>query len=169
MPRQKDGCLYEMNDQPGFYNVRNGNNYELSLDFKGELQNTSEDKILVTRFWTVYGKVTVPAIEKETAMAGMQPGDEIIGVHIARDADSGAAEAHLVITRRASSPPLDPNALPIVLKDGDGKPLTAAAVAIGPFKRISVIPSCVHMQFCHGFPPNICAAAFRTSYNCMTY
>lgn len=126
-PDQASGCRYEMNDRPGFYNVSKGVTYELKLDFKGELKNVVDDTILETRLWTVHGQVTVPAVEREAAVAGLQTGDEIIGLYIARNEDSGAAEAHVIITRRAGSPPLDLAALSMTLKDAGGKPVVAAS------------------------------------------
>jgi len=125
-PNQTEGCLYEMNDQPGFSNVVKKTKYVISLYFQGQIQNLSSSTTLANREWTVIGDTTPILEQEEVAMAGLQPEDRIVGVHISQN-ENGAAEAHIVIQREHGSPALDPYAVSFSLLDAEGVQVSPAS------------------------------------------
>ncbi len=135
-PSQATGPSYTMSDSPGFRNVVPGVNYTVDLQFRGQLIDvTSSGAPLKSADWTVRGQTTVAAsLDDDTVTAsvpgeGLQPGDRIVGAHLAKNED-GSSEVHLVAIRPTGAPPLDPSKILANLKDGAGHPVRAiSAVA----------------------------------------
>jgi hypothetical protein len=120
-PDRATGCQFSMSDAPGFRNITPGKTYNLELSFEGKLIDTSRgNAVLVSGGWTTSGSTTVPETVATAKAVGLAATDRIIGVHRARNAESGADELHIVIIRKAGQPPLDPAAVPLMLVDDAG-------------------------------------------------
>ncbi|TGX52356.1 hypothetical protein E5A73_16310 [Sphingomonas gei] len=57
---QAGGCTFEGRDTPGFPNVAPGHTFEINLDFRGELKDTTNGNVFTSSTWSVVGSVTIP-------------------------------------------------------------------------------------------------------------
>lgn len=132
-PTQATGCNFSMLDEPGFHSVLKGTSYGIALDFKGQLINTAAGgAVLQEKLWSVTGNTVVPpSADAATPAVKLMDTDKIVMAFNTQNADSGAPEFHLIITRPAGRPPLDPASLGLTLQDASGqtvKPSAAPAV-----------------------------------------
>lgn len=122
LPQRATGCQFLMSDTPGFSNIQLGKTYNVDLSFEGKLIDTSRGgAVLVSGAWTTSGRTTVTEILVSASSVGLAATDKIIGVHRARNAESGATELHIVITRPADQPRLDASAIKLSLIDAAGR------------------------------------------------
>lgn len=128
-PSQATGCNFSMFDEPGFHNVSKTYRYDVALDFKGQLINTAAGgAVLQEKLWSVTGSIVVPALAGAAAAAvELMETDKIVMAFQTRNADSGAPEFHIVITRLAGQPPLDAASLGLTLLDASGQPVQPSA------------------------------------------
>ncbi len=123
-PDRAKGCQFSMYDAPGFNNITAPGTYNLDLSFEGKLVNTaSGGAVLVSGSWTTSGSTVVTkalslAAASQLTLAAT---DKIIGAHVARNAESGANELHIVISRPPDQPPLNGAAFKIAAIDAAGK------------------------------------------------
>jgi hypothetical protein len=128
VPNQSTGCGFYMEDEPGFTNISNGNRYELDLSFRGEIINTSTGSIVQTRTWTTKGQTVAGISPVEAMMVGLRASDTVSGVYAGTSPETGRPEVYVVVYRAIGEPPLDTNAISIVL----GDPLDPLPVADSP-------------------------------------
>jgi hypothetical protein len=142
-PLRASGCQYSMNDMPGFSNIQSKTTYNVDLSFEGKLIDTSRGGlVLVTGAWTTSGSTTVEEFQLSASSVGLTATDRIIGVHRARNEETGAAELHVVITRPAGQPRFDAAAIKLTLIDGAGlrapQPQSPAVYEVGNQTRSTV-------------------------------
>jgi hypothetical protein len=128
-PDQATGCNFSMYDEPGFHSVVKGTSYSIALDFKGQLINTAAGgAVLQEKLWSVTGSTVVPAkAEATVAAVKLMETDKIVMAFNTQNADSGAPEFHLIISRPVGRPPLDPASLGLTLQDASGQSVQPSA------------------------------------------
>lgn len=121
LPSRGDGCEFKMYDAPGFSNVSPGHTYSIDLSFEGKLVNTAQNgAVLISNSWTSSGSI-VANVHSTLAAVGLQRLDRIVGAFFTHNASTGVPELHIVISRKAGSPPLDARAFAVTMMDAAGR------------------------------------------------
>jgi hypothetical protein len=130
-PTQATGCNFAMHNAPGFSNVRAGVTYTVDLSFIGRLIDTaSSGRTIGQQNWNVVGTATARAQPEAMAAVSLAAFDQILMAHHTRNDESGVAELHIVISRPADQPPLDPMSLGLTVQDGGGQALAFSSAPV---------------------------------------
>jgi hypothetical protein len=119
-----------MYDAPGFKNVHSGVTYNVHFDFLGQLIDTGSGQVLQQNTWSVIGSALVPMPIETTEAVSLAAHDRILMAYRTQNTESGAPELHVVISRLADQPPLNPNSWGLTARDTSGQPLRFAAAPL---------------------------------------
>ena len=131
IPSDENGCSYEMTDAPGIKPYTppppRQVTYSVDLTFRGDLIESVTRQTLRSATWRVAGEITVPAPgAAKQRVVGFQASDRVIGVEARRDPATGTLDIYVDIARKSGQPPLDVQALGLVINDDRGRSIPIA-------------------------------------------